>query len=245
MTDHATLRELERRIEDLGPGPDRARPGVRAGSAADVPTGVAALDALLPRGGLPRGAATEWRGPRSCGKISLLRATLARLRSAGEPVALIDATRTLHASDWEGLEEGSGAFWMIRPASEGEASRCADLLLRSSAFGTVVLLLGEEPLSSPAELGRSRAVRLQRLAAKADSVFLVVGGLPLAALRVRFRPARVVPLTDVPFGPFLPPVRPVWVRVGKRGTTEVPVLCPPPPRRRRPGRPVRDRKGRR
>lgn len=242
MADHATLRELERRLRDLDPdgggGTSRASDDLPPG----VSTGIAALDALLPRGGLPRGAATEWRGPRSCGKTSLLRATLARRRDAGEPVALIDATRTLHAPDWTGLEEGSGSFWMLRPSPGTEASRCADLLLRSSAFGTVALMLGEAPLAAGARLRRSGAVRLRRLAEEAGAVFLVVGELPLAALRIRFRAARVDPVTDVPFGPFLPALRPVWVRVGERGSAEVPVLCPRPPRRRR-APPPRDRKG--
>ena len=64
----------------------------------------------------------------------------------------------------------------------------------------------------------------------------------IAALRLRFRPGRIEPVGDPLFGHLLPPVRPLWVRVEKRGMTEVPVLCPVPVPRREV-RPSRDRKG--
>lgn len=232
MADTAALRELERKLERMETSRRSAPPGPAA------PTGVAPLDALLPRGGLPRGEGTEWLGPRSCGKTALLRAALERLRAAGEPVALVDAARTLHAPDWEGVGEGDGLFWVVRPPSESEAAWCADLLLRSGAFGAVALLPGTA-------LSRGTAVRLQRLAGEAGAVLVVVGGLPVASLRLRFRPGRVEPVGGRLFGPFLPDVRPLWVRVGPSGRdVEVPVLCPRPPRRRGEAQ-GRDRKGRR
>lgn len=238
MESAAALRELERRIEE-------ARLGPRPGGAAPVPTGIPQLDALLPRGGLPRGRTVEWFGPRSCGKTAVLRATLERIYAAGEAVAVVDASRTLYAPDWAAFSREE-PFWVVRPRRGEEAPWCADLLLRSGAFGAVAL----ETMGSGTEgrgggfgfLPRSVVVRLQRLAEDAGAVLVVLGEVPLAGLRLRFRPARMEPPADLPFGPSLPALRPVWVRIGEGPACEVPVPCPVPGDRsgRAPGR---DRKG--
>ena len=108
------LRELERQLETrVG---DLTR---RSCHLLPVPTGTP-LDALLPEGGLPRGQAIEWLGPRSCGKMTLLHATLRRLHAAGEPVAIIDTGHTLYAPDWAALV-GEEAFWVVRPPERREA----------------------------------------------------------------------------------------------------------------------------
>lgn len=231
------LEILEREIERLGAGGGAEtvvrRPGSRPPPA--VPTGLAPLDELLPQGGLPRGRIVEWTGPPSSGKTAVLRASLERLRRQGESVALIDTTGGLYAPDWIELVPGGGEFWIVRPGSEPEATWCADLILRSGAFGAVALRGATD------ELGRSTAVRLQRLAEEAASIFVTVGKVAVAALRLGFRPGRIEPLADLPFGPMLPPVRPVWIRVDKRGGVEVPVLCPVPEPRFEV--PTRDRKG--
>lgn len=241
MASTATIQELERELERFGP--DR-----RSDAApAVVPTGVGPLDELLPRGGLPRGEGTEWLGPRSCGKTAVLRAALARLRRSGEPAAVVDAARGLHAPDWEELADGEGRFWVVRPPEPREAAWCADLLLRSGAFGAVALLLGGGGGAGAdgVALSRSTAVRLQRLAGEAATTLMVSGELPVASLRLRFRPGRVEPVGGRLFGPYLPEVRPVWVRVGPGGRrAEVPVLCPPTRSRGADAR-GRDRKGRR
>lgn len=245
----AALRELERKLEEMTRPPRKTRPET-------VPTGIPRLDELLPEGGLPRGRAVEWLGPLSCGKTAVLRAALGRLHGSGEGVAVVDPTRTLYAPDWAELA-GRTPFWVVRPPRPSEATWCADLLLRSGAFGAVAL--EADPVAPPGDdrrraprarrrrgidLSRSVTVRLQRLAEEAGAVLVVVGELPLAALRLRFRPGRLEPVTASPFGSVLPPVRPVWAGVGHRGEREVPILCPVPPIRSiQPA--VRDRKGRR
>jgi hypothetical protein len=89
-------------------------------------------------------------------------------------------------------------------------------------------------------------VRLQRLAEEAGAVLVMAAELPVAGLRLRFRPGRIRPDLDAPFGPFIPPTRPVWVRVGKGGWVEIPVACPLPLARDPGFRELgRDRKGRR
>lgn len=234
MSGSALRRALEREIERIEPRP-------RDGDV-HVPTGIRELDALLPLGGLPRGRSIEWAGPASCGKTSILRAVLARLRASGEPTALIDTSRTLYAPDWEELVRGGGRFWVVRPPDAGEAAWCADLLLRSGAFGAVALEATPGRRGDAGILRRGIAVRLQRLAEEAGTLLLVVGELPLAGLRLRFRPGKVEPLGDGGFGPFLPRLHPVWVRIGG-GEAEVPLLCPSSGFRSREGTPVRDRKG--
>lgn len=227
----SALETLEREIERIGFRPASAH------TASVVPTGLRVLDDLLPDGGLPRGRIVEWSGPSSSGKTAVLRTSLERLRREGESVALIDGTRALYAPDWVQLVPGEGEFWVVRPGSASEATWCADLLLRSGAFGAVALRIGEPA----ATLGRGTSVRLQRLAEEAAAVFVTMGPVAIASLRLGFRPGHIQPLKDTGFGTFLPPVRPVWIRVGKRGATEVPVLCPVPTQRRLPI--TRDRKG--
>lgn len=228
----SALEVLEHEIERLGvrfPGGESAMDS--------VPTGLSGLDDLLPHGGLPRGRIVEWTGPPSSGKTAVLRTSLERLRRGGESVALIDGTRGLYAPDWLRLVPGEGEFWVVRPDTASEAAWCADLLLRSGAFGAVALRVDE----SRELLGRAASVRLQRLAEESASVFVAVGRVAVAALRLGFRPGRVEPLKGVPFGPLLPAVRPVWIRIGKRGDAEVPVLCPAPEPRTEVF--TRDRKG--
>ena len=235
MRRSVALVELERQIEQIESKP--------RGPGGSVPTGVSSLDTLLPGGGLPRGQVVEWLGPRSSGKTSLLRAALASLRATGESIALIDPARSLYAPDWAGLIAGEGRFWVIRPPDPAEAAWCADLILRSGAFGAVALLASTHTTVSEENdplLRRAVTIRLQRLAEEANAVFLTVGHVPMAALRLSFRAGRVESVQEA-FGPFLPSVRPIWVRVGKRGAVEVPLLCPVSP----PWGPdpARDRKG--
>jgi hypothetical protein len=240
MARSAVILGLEQAIERI-----EARPRVRG---PVVSTGLPDLDAVLPGGGLPRGSVVEWRGPSSSGKTAVLRAGLARLRRRGESVAWIDARHTLYAPDWTDLVPGAGEFWVVRPRTAGEAAWCADLLLRSGAFGAVAFHLADgsgggsrRPRDGEPMIRHGAAVRLQRLAEEAGALFVVLGKAPISALRLGFRPGRIEPVRGVPFGPFLPSARPVWVRIGKRGSLEVPVLCPLPSRHSSVF--VRDRKG--
>jgi len=237
MARSAVILGLEQAIERI-----EARPRARGPVA---PTGMPDLDALLPGGGLPRGSVIEWLGPASSGKTAVLRTGLARLRMHGESVAWIDTRHTLYAPDWTDLVSGAGEFWVVRPRTVREAAWCADLLLRSGAFGAVAFHVadrsGGRSAASDEGIRHSAAVRLQRLAEEAGALFVVLGEAPVAALRLGFRPGRVEPVRGVPFGPFLPRTRPVWVRIGKRGGVEVPVLCPLSAPRRTAD--TRDRKG--
>ena len=132
-----------------------------------LPTGVAALDAVLVGGGLPRGRLTEIVGPTGSGKTTLTRAVVESTVAAHGWVAYVDAQRTLDARDWVHLGDAEGV-WIIRPRDAGRATWCADVLLRSGAFALVVL-------DGAPVLTKSAAVRLTRLARESNAAFVVLG----------------------------------------------------------------------
>jgi recombination protein RecA len=132
-----------------------------------LPTGVAALDAVLVGGGLPRGRLTEIVGPTGSGKTTLTRAIVESTVAAHGWVAYVDAQRTLDARDWVHLGDAEGV-WIIRPRDAGRAAWCADVLLRSGAFALVVL-------DGAPVLTKSAAVRLTRLARESNAAFVVLG----------------------------------------------------------------------
>jgi recombination protein RecA len=143
-------------------------------STPGLPTGLAALDAILPGGGLPRGRLTELLAPAGLGKTTLARSLVAATIRGGGGVAWIDATRTLDPRDWAAESEAYEALWVVRPGNPArgpDPSRgpwCADLLLRSAAFALVVL-------DGAPVLPRAVAVRLAQLARESDAALLLLG----------------------------------------------------------------------
>ncbi|MDB4898794.1 MAG: RecA protein [Gemmatimonadetes bacterium] len=135
--------------------------------APALPTGIAALDAVLQGGGLPRGRLTEMVGATGNGKTTLARAIVEQTVAAHGWVAYVDAQRTLDARDWVHLGDREGV-WMIRPHDATRAIWCADVLLRSGAFSLVVL--DGAPL-----LSKSNAVRLTRLARDSNAALMILG----------------------------------------------------------------------
>ena len=125
-----------------------------------LPTGIEALDRAL-AGGLPRGRLTEVTGPLGSGKTSLVRHIVTR---SNQRVAYIDAARTLVPRDWAHVS----TLWVIRPPTPQRGAWSADVLLRSGAFGLVVLD------SAPA-LTRAVTMRLSQLSRESDAVLLVLG----------------------------------------------------------------------
>jgi recombination protein RecA len=204
-----------------------------------LPTGIPGLDALLSSGGLPRGRLTELLGPRGSGTTSVLRDLVAETLARGEWVAYVDAGRTLAARDWIGTRHSglgtrhrgsrvpspecrvpADGLWMVRPRNVSSGAWCTDVLLRSGAFG-LVILDGAPPLS------RSVAARLVRLARESDAALVVTGedamraaALPAALLLRVERPRRS--RRAPPLG--AAKTRPVVITVergGRRGSVEV------------------------
>jgi hypothetical protein len=155
----ASLHALRRQLDEVV---ERDRPAQPA-----LPTGVAALDAVLPGGGLPRGRLTELLGRPGSGRTTLLRQVVEHLVLAGTWVAYVDATRTLSPRDWAALGHRE-ELWVVRPRDAQRGAWCTDVLLRSGAFGLVVLD-GAPPLS------RAVAIRLTRLAQDGGAALVVLG----------------------------------------------------------------------
>jgi recombination protein RecA len=208
-----------------------------------LPTGVAALDAVLLGGGLPRGRLTEIVGPTGSGKTTLARAIVEATVAAHGWVAYVDAQCTLDARDWVHLGDAEGV-WVIRPRDASRAPWCADVLLRSGAFALVVL-------DGAPTLTKSAAVRLTRLARESNAALILLGDRTGGASQLggavrllverttpgnrRPRPHHSPPITDhrepVTGSPGTTavgttPVRTISVRVEKGGTLRtVEVSC--------------------
>jgi len=135
-------------------------PAARRGLAFGIP----ALDALL-QFGLPRGQITALDAPLGSGGTALLLALAEATLRADEGVAFVDAVRTLAPQGAAHLAD-LGQFWVIRPRGAESAWWCADVLLRTGAFGLVIV----DQASAPS---RTVAVRLQRLARDKDAVLVV------------------------------------------------------------------------
>ncbi|HUG41746.1 MAG TPA: hypothetical protein VMM12_14755 [Longimicrobiales bacterium] len=156
-------RQLEQRFPDAQP--------VRYGTTGAVATGVAALDAALPAGGLPRGRVTLWQP--GGGATAVLRSAAAATLGGGERAAWVDGRGQIAGASWS---EGPVLF---RPAGEHVAA-CAEELLRSGGFALVVVVWGG------VGLGDGEGVRLGRAAREGGSAFVAVAGsAPVSHLRAR------------------------------------------------------------
>ena len=142
-----------------------ARPLVERDAHRSLPpvaTGLGALDAALPGGGLPRGKLTAW-APEG-GAAAVLRSACRLVLAAGERAAWVDATRMLTAG-WTPDPEGGGGGaahplpLLVRPRDRTDALRCAECVLGSGAFALVVL----EPPAGGEPVG-TETVRLARAA---------------------------------------------------------------------------------
>jgi hypothetical protein len=126
--------------------------------------GIPALDAALPSG-IPRGQITALSAPLGSGGTTLLLALAATTLAADEGVAIVDAERSLAPQAAAHLA-ALCPFCVIRPRTDESAWWCADVLLRTDAFGLVIV-------DRPPAAQRRVAVRLQRLAHDKDTALIV------------------------------------------------------------------------
>ena len=124
MSQVAALRGvIEQRFPGSVPSVYQTTPG--------APTGLVALDAVLPNGGLPRGRLCSWEPGVGAGAV--LRAACAAALERGERAAWIDGAGTASGEiPWSGVA-------LVRPESPLEALVCAEELVRSGGFALVVL----------------------------------------------------------------------------------------------------------
>ncbi len=241
MTAHAGLaqagfaRDLRSLHALLGERYPDARPLAErdaARVAAPVSTGLPALDAALPGGGLPRGKLTAW-APEG-GATAVLRSACRAVLAAGERAAWVDAgdTRTAawtgvwspypeHRVDYRtaaGAPAGAGTpepmRLLVQSDDRLDALRCAECLLKAGAFALVVL----EPPPGGEPQG-TETVRLTRAARDGGAALVVLTErASMAALKVASRlDARGVRWRHGPFGPAAPVAVRVDVRVRALG----------------------------
>jgi hypothetical protein len=161
--------------------PCAARAEREAHAGGRLPSGWAELDGLL-GGGWPVGELVELLGH---GRSTLALGAVARAQAAGQPVAWVDGSGSFCPATC-GVD--LSCLTLVRPpaarpsAPRGRRARssallAADLLLRSRAFGLLVLDLPAErpPLAS--------WFRLARQAARARTVLLLLGGTGAAGAR--------------------------------------------------------------
>jgi hypothetical protein len=227
---------------------ERLVPDVRRGLGFGIP----ALDAALP-GGVPRGQITALDSPLGGGGTTLLLALAEATLRSDEGVAIVDAERSLAPQAAAHLA-ALGPFWVVRPRAYENAWWCADVLLRTGAFGLVIV----DHVPAPA---RRVAVRLQRLARDKDSALVirvaqtarrqVAGGSQLPA----YGAPVVLSVESLSRSPGFVPALPGWggawpaartlrvsfLKGGAPRAAEVVVGCPLPDRLR-PHWAVRDRR---
>jgi hypothetical protein len=176
--------------------------------ARPVPTGLSALDAALPHGGLPRGKLTAWGPAAGRGRgaaLGLPRGSgTRRARGVGGRVATL-------TYGWAGDARRGGrrlgrcarrrAAAAHPPARPHHALRCAELVLRSGAFALVVL----EPPPGGEPVG-TETVRLTRATREGGAALVVLTERgAMAALRVTSRLVlHGVRWRRGPFGPAAP-----------------------------------------
>ena len=198
--------------DDLLPGPvalpgtSPFAPSSRPGRPADdadgrvVPTGFAALDAILGTGGLPRSATVALRGDASSGKTTLALRLAAEAQAAGSIVAWLDLARAFDPV--EAVSRGVRPEWLVvlMPADLEEALAMAGSLLAARTVDLLVVDLpeGRDPAVARARVG-DRLGRLAALARRAGTLLVLLEpvalGRSLAAaveeasgLRLELRP---------------------------------------------------------
>ncbi len=132
---------------------------------APVSSGFAELDRAL-AGGFIRGSIATLEGAPGSGRTAVLAGALAGATRAGFAAAIHDGT--LYPPDLERAGVCLDRLLLVSAASPLAAARCADILLRSRAFGVVAL---------PAVNVRGTVwSRLGALAQKSDALLLTLGG---------------------------------------------------------------------
>jgi hypothetical protein len=168
-----------------------------------VPSGLDALDRILPNGGFQRGRLAVWTP--GVGAAALLRAAAIRTVADGERVVWIDATHTVAGACWR---EGP---LLVRPESPAAGLRAAEELGRSGGFAFVVVD-GVEPQSP-------ELVRCARAAHDGGSALvLITRAASLASLRLSSQPLPPVLARSRPSLPVPSMVRSVRVKVTARAS---------------------------
>ena len=106
---------------------------------ASISTGSLALDIALGIGGLPKGRVVEIFGPESSGKTTLALSAIASAQKGGDSCAFIDAEHALDPVYAGKLGVDIKKLVVSQPDNGEQALEIADVLVRSGAFGIIVI----------------------------------------------------------------------------------------------------------
>ncbi|MGZ8502029.1 MAG: hypothetical protein ACXWW6_04160 [Candidatus Limnocylindrales bacterium] len=155
-------------VPGLSPSPE---PGARPDRRPDpseriVPTGFAALDAILGPGGLPRSASVAIRGDGSSGRTTLVLRLAAEAQATGAIVAWIDLARSFDPV--EAVARGVRLEWLVvvTPETLDEGLAIGGALLAGRSVDLLVLDLPSDRQRRP--VARGRLAASDRPAAIAD-----------------------------------------------------------------------------
>jgi recombination protein RecA len=187
-------------LPEPAPRPDRA------GIGAVLPTGFAALDALLGAGGLSRPLTATLAGDPGSGRTTLALRVAAEAQAAGCLVAYVDGARSLDPVEAAARGVRLDEFVVVAPRDAAEGIDLGADLLRS---GTVDVLLVDLP-DRPAASGDRLPERLLRLSAIARR-----SGALLVLLQPPGLPSRTVGALAEASGLRLRLRRRAWIRLGR------------------------------
>ncbi len=126
-------------------------------------------------GGFPRGAITEIHGTASCGRTSLMLATLAAATSTEETCAMIDCSDTfdLLSATRAGVNFDH-LLWVRCQQNLERAFKSIDLLLHGGGFGLVALSLADMPPVTLRRIISTWWFRFRRAVEDTPTVLLVM-----------------------------------------------------------------------
>jgi recombination protein RecA len=104
-----------------------------------IPTGALSLDLALGVGGVPKGRIIEIYGPESSGKTTLAIHILTEAQKKGEAVAFIDAEHAFDPVYAKNIGLDIDNLYISQPDFGEQALEILETLVRSSAFGVIVV----------------------------------------------------------------------------------------------------------
>lgn len=104
-----------------------------------IPTGAMSLDLALGVGGVPKGRIIEIYGPESSGKTTLAIHILTEAQRKGEAVAFIDAEHAFDPVYAKNIGLDIENLYMSQPDFGEQALEILETLVRSAAFGVIVV----------------------------------------------------------------------------------------------------------
>ncbi|PKN02709.1 recombinase RecA [Candidatus Dojkabacteria bacterium HGW-Dojkabacteria-1] len=104
-----------------------------------IPTGALSLDMALGIGGIPKGRIIEIYGPESSGKTTLSIHILTEAQRKGEAVAFIDAEHAFDPVYAKNIGLNIDELYISQPDFGEQALEILETLVRSSAFGVIVV----------------------------------------------------------------------------------------------------------